>query len=156
MRNLQDQIKKAFCYQNLFWLFTVWIICSNDLKNFANTRPSASNFKSFSRSPRTIFSHTIGQNNFGNKIPLISCVETKLACEHCKLFSPEPWKICYKIYIQYLSFVIINLILVRLLKDFFIYGRNCCQFFFGDLPTWGGILGPKLYPGGGFLDHDFS
>ena len=59
---------------------------------------------------------TLGQNNFGNKITLISCVETKLACEHCKLFSPQPWEICYEIYIQYLSFVIINLNLVRLLK----------------------------------------
>ena len=31
--------------------------------------------------------------------------------------------------------------------DFFIYGRN----FFGDQPTWGGNLGPKLYPSGGFF-----
>ena len=35
--------------------------------------------------------------------------------------------------------------------DFFIYGWNCCQIFFGDLPTWGGTLGPKLHPGGGFF-----
>ena len=35
MRNLQEQFKKAFCYQNLFWN------CSHDLKNFANSRPSA-------------------------------------------------------------------------------------------------------------------
>ena len=28
--NLQEQVKKAFCYQNLFWPFTVWINwCSN-------------------------------------------------------------------------------------------------------------------------------
>ena len=50
MRNLQEQIKKPFCYQKLFWPFTVWINCSSDLKNFANSRPSASNFKSFCRS----------------------------------------------------------------------------------------------------------
>ena len=25
MRNLQEQVKKAFCYQNFFWPFTVWI-----------------------------------------------------------------------------------------------------------------------------------
>ena len=37
------------------------------LKNFANSRPSASNFKSFSRSPEHFL--TVGQNNFGNKIP---------------------------------------------------------------------------------------
>ena len=48
MRNLQEQAKKAFCYQNLFWPFTVWIKCSSDLKNFANSQSSASNFKHFS------------------------------------------------------------------------------------------------------------
>ena len=61
MRNLQEQVKKAFC-------FTVWINCFSDLKNFANSRPSASNFKSFSRSLEHFFL-TVGQNNFGNKIP---------------------------------------------------------------------------------------
>ena len=69
MRNLQEQVKKAFCYQKLFWPFTVWINCSSDLKNFANPRPSASNFKSFSQSLENLFL-TVGQNNFGNKIPL--------------------------------------------------------------------------------------
>ena len=39
LRNLQEQVKKAFCYQNLFWPFTVWINCSSDLKNFANSQP---------------------------------------------------------------------------------------------------------------------
>ena len=68
MRNLQEQVKKAFCYQKLFWPFTVWINCSSDLKNFANSRPSASNFKSFSGSLEQFFL-TVGQNNFGNKIP---------------------------------------------------------------------------------------
>ena len=41
MRNLQEQVEKAFCFQNLFWPFTVWIDCSSDLKTFANSRPSA-------------------------------------------------------------------------------------------------------------------
>ena len=68
MRNLQKQVKKAFCYQKLFWPFTVWINCSSDLKMFANSRPAASNFKSFSRSLEQFFL-TVGQNNFGNKIP---------------------------------------------------------------------------------------
>ena len=39
MRNLQEQVKKAFCYQKLSWPFTVWINCSSDLKKFANSRP---------------------------------------------------------------------------------------------------------------------
>ena len=43
---------------------------SSDLKNFANSLPSASNFKSFSRSLEQFFL-TVGQNNFGNKIPLL-------------------------------------------------------------------------------------
>ena len=42
------------------------------LTNFANYRPSASNFKSFFRSLEQLFL-TIGQNNFGNKIPFLLC-----------------------------------------------------------------------------------
>ena len=45
LRNLQEQVKKAFCYQKLFWPFTVWKNRSSDLKLFAF---SASNFKFFS------------------------------------------------------------------------------------------------------------
>ena len=56
MRNLQEQAEKAFCYQKLFWPFTVWINCSSDLNHFANSQPSASNFKSFSRSLEQFFS----------------------------------------------------------------------------------------------------
>ena len=46
--------------------------CSNllnlsNLKKFANSQPSAKNFKSFSQSLE-IFFLTVGQNNFGNKI----------------------------------------------------------------------------------------
>ena len=41
--------------------------CSSGLKNFADSRPSVSNFKSFSRSLEH-FNLTIGQSNFGNNI----------------------------------------------------------------------------------------
>ena len=58
MRNLQEEVKKAFCYQKLFWPFTVWTNCSSYLKIFANSRPSASNFKSFSQSLEQFFSHS--------------------------------------------------------------------------------------------------
>ena len=44
---------------------------SNDHKNFANLRPSSSNFKSCSRSLEQLCL-TVGQNNFGNKMPFIS------------------------------------------------------------------------------------
>ena len=70
LRNFQEQVKNAFCYQKLSWPFTVLINCSSDLKYFANSRPSASNFKSFSRSLEQFFL-TVGQNNFGNKIPFL-------------------------------------------------------------------------------------
>ena len=48
--NLREQIRKAFCYQKVVWPFTVWKNCSNDLEFLANSWPSDSNFKSFSRS----------------------------------------------------------------------------------------------------------
>ena len=70
MRNLQGEVKKAFCYQKLFWTFTVWMNCSSNLKNFANSWPSALNFKSFSLSLEQFFL-TVCQNNFGNKIPVL-------------------------------------------------------------------------------------
>ena len=44
--------------------------CSSDLKKISNSRTSASNFKSFSWSLEQFFL-TVGQNNFGNKIPFI-------------------------------------------------------------------------------------
>ena len=61
---------QAFCYQKLFWPFNVWINCSRDLKNFANSRSSASNFKSFSKSLEHFFL-TKGQNNLVNKMPFL-------------------------------------------------------------------------------------
>ena len=42
-----------------------------DLKNFVNSWPSSSNFKSFSRSLKQFFL-TGGLNNFGNKIPIFA------------------------------------------------------------------------------------
>ena len=67
----KEQVKKAFCYQKLSWPFTVWINYSSDLIIFANSRPSASNFESFSQSLEQFFL-TVGQNNFCNKIPFQS------------------------------------------------------------------------------------
>ena len=43
MRNLQEQVKKAFCYQKLFWSFKVWINCSSD---FSITRTFFSHSRS--------------------------------------------------------------------------------------------------------------
>ena len=63
-------VKKSFrCYQNLFRPFTVWINCSSYLKNFAKSRPSEPRItKKILRSLEQFFL-TVGQNNFGNKIP---------------------------------------------------------------------------------------
>ena len=35
----RNKVKKPFCYQKLFQLFTVWTNCSTDLKIFGNSRP---------------------------------------------------------------------------------------------------------------------
>ena len=65
--------------------------CSSDFKHFANFGTSASNFKSFSQSLEHFFSQSrseqfwkqnttnlicifflkVGQNNFGNKVPIL-------------------------------------------------------------------------------------
>ena len=97
MRNLQEQVKKAFCYQKLFWPFTVWINWSSDLKNFTNSRPLASNFNSFSRSLEQFFL-TVGQNNFYNKIPFL-LLQGKNPCQfqrlqrilHSQHWATWPW-----------------------------------------------------------------
>ena len=78
-------------FQKLFWPFPVWINCPSDLKNFANSCPSASNCKSFSRSLEQFFL-TIGQNNFGNKIT----------------FPTFLWPI-WKCYLSYLNYQVLDL-----------------------------------------------
>ena len=58
MRNIQEQVKKAFCYQNLFWPFTVWITCSSDLLQFCKFSAFSLKFQKFFSITRTIFSHS--------------------------------------------------------------------------------------------------
>ena len=90
LRNLQEQVRKAFCYQTLFWPFNVWLNCTSDLKDFENSRPSVSNFKSFSRSLEQYHSHSIVQNNFGHKIPiLVVCVFKNILASLCQPFDQE-------------------------------------------------------------------
>ena len=66
LRNIQKQVKKHSVTENC----SVQTNCSSDLKNFENSQPSASNFKKISQSLEQFFL-TVGQNNFGNKIPLL-------------------------------------------------------------------------------------
>ena len=96
LRNLSEQVKKAFCHQKVFCPYTAWINCSSDPKIFENSQPSALNFKSFFQSVEQFFL-TVGQNNFGNKIPLylflwstihksnpqLSCITDRLVCYSC-------------------------------------------------------------------------
>ena len=53
-----------------------YLLTFSDLKIFADSRPSASNFKSFSRSLEQFFL-TVGQNSFGNKIPFLPVTKVK-------------------------------------------------------------------------------
>ena len=55
MRNLQVKVKKAFFLPKIVLTCNVWINCSIDLKCFANSRSSVSNFKSFSQSNKQFF-----------------------------------------------------------------------------------------------------
>ena len=67
---VQNKLKKYTVTKNCLTLLTIWLNCPSDLKNFANSRPSALNFKSFSRSLEQ-FLLTVGPNNFGNKLPFL-------------------------------------------------------------------------------------
>ena len=58
LRNLQEQVKKAFCYQKLFWPFNVWINWSSDFKNFCKFSAFNFEFQKFFSITRTIFSHS--------------------------------------------------------------------------------------------------
>ena len=81
--NLQSSLFRKF-----FLLFTVPINCSSDLKNLPNSWSSALNFKSFSRSLKQLFL-TVGQNNFGNKIPFIPLPHWQKNQTKVKLLTPN-------------------------------------------------------------------
>ena len=84
-----NKLKKHSVTKNC-WPFTVRINCSSDPKYFENSQLSASNFKSFSWSLEQFFL-TVGQNNFGNKIPfLFSFLKAKV------LFYKEKQDRCMK------------------------------------------------------------
>ena len=82
MRNLQEQVKKAFCYQNLFCPFTVGINCSSELNNFQIFGLQTRISKVFFDNQNFFFA--IGQNNFGNKMPI--CM-ANIVCNKCVCFS---------------------------------------------------------------------
>ena len=67
MRNLQEQVKKAFCCQKLFWPFTVWINCSSDREILLKFEAEGREFEK----KNWEFFVTVGQCNFSNKIPFL-------------------------------------------------------------------------------------
>ena len=74
MRNLQEQVKKAFCYQKLFWPFTVPTNCNSDLKisgRFIKHIPIKGAYYAFHIGlPPT--------NNFYIPVPLLRCYKLTL------------------------------------------------------------------------------
>ena len=71
--NLQKQVRKAFFCQKLFWPFTVRTNCTSD--QILRCQSSPSNFNFFFSNTRTIFL-TVGQNNFGNKMPFFFLISS--------------------------------------------------------------------------------
>ena len=70
LRNIQEQVKKHSVTKNWSDLSRFEQIVLVISKSFANSRPSALNFKRFYRSLEQFFL-TVGQYNFGNKIPFL-------------------------------------------------------------------------------------
>ena len=79
VRNLQEKVKKALCYQKLICPFTVWINCSSDCKTFAKSRRSAWITKVFLNNYNNFFL-TAGQNNFRSKIVKIRIRSFGIGC----------------------------------------------------------------------------
>ena len=55
MKNLQEQVKEAFCFQNNFWPFTAWINCSSDLNKFCEFSAFSLEFLKFFLMTRKYF-----------------------------------------------------------------------------------------------------
>ena len=70
LRNLQEQFKKAFCYQKLFCL-SVFKQIVLVISKFLQIRGWSREFQKFFRSLEHFFL-TVGQKNFGSKIPFLT------------------------------------------------------------------------------------
>ena len=87
------ELRKTFDAKMIGWTHF------SDLKIFANSWPSASNIKNFSRSLEQFF-HTVGHNNFGNKIPIQN---TKI-CQFRNLYKhsvTQKWILATRVYFRY-------------------------------------------------------
>ena len=73
LRNLKEQIKKAFCYKKLFCPSTVPRNCSSGLKilQILGLQPQISKKNTLEH-----YFLKVGQNNIGNKIPFSNICDT--------------------------------------------------------------------------------
>ena len=88
LRNLQEQVKKAFCYKNCSDLSPFeWIL------QFCKFSAFSLKFQKLSRSLEQFFL-SVGQNNFGNKIPLLNSnrnlMNTEKILSQTKMSSFQP------------------------------------------------------------------
>ena len=70
--NGQSMIEMVFCLKKLFWS-TVRKICSSDREIFLKFEAEGQEFQKFFSTLEQFFL-TVGQNNFGNKIPYFSVI----------------------------------------------------------------------------------
>ena len=93
--NLRYKLKKNSVTRNCSDLSLFeQIVVDSDLNFFANSQPSALNFKSFSQSLGQFFL-TVGQNNFGNKIPFIIRKMNLLATMIFDVVEAKNWESTY-------------------------------------------------------------
>ena len=89
--------------------------------------------------------------NNSNKLQLDSSETTKLVpVSNQDISLVEPRKKC-----KLRKFLIILLLIIGSGMVFFIYGRNCCQFFLVICPHEAGFWDPNYTLGVDFLEHDF-
>jgi hypothetical protein len=119
MRNLQEQVKKAFCYQNCsdLSLLEKIILVILIILRILSFQPQISTV--FSRSVEQVFL-TVGQNNFGNKIPLFW------------IFASMDWKCSLKFSKVYITFTHCRLWHYAdcCLSIFVLYSLNFCPLTF--------------------------
>ena len=127
----------------MFCPYTVWINCSSDLNFFANSWPSASNFRNFSRSLKQFFLK-VGQNSFGSKI--LFFVSYFIAKDHVVDFFfsfcylrfniVKRWNILQKMSIIFLLYwknlpTMSNIFMLVSVKTSFLYPHWCSISFCG-------------------------
>ena len=126
LRNLQQQVKRHS-------VSNIVLNCSRHLKIFVNSGPSTSNFKSFSQTLKQLFL-TVGQNNYGNKIP-ITYNQTN---SRVTFWFSNLSKICTT-KLESISWVWIDAdIRIRLHKRFIVFIPQilCVASFQGTFPAW--------------------